>query len=145
MTDLPQRLGRWTAARLGVHPSIFGVGSHTHGFVLPAYLERSHDQPLRAALRTAAKGTEAVLVVVRGSSCTGKTRAAYEAVQHVGGLAEWDRVFPVRHQALWRYWRPARSRHVPSCGSTMYTSCWPGVTEKDSRPACSPGWISPVL
>ncbi|MGW0552231.1 tetratricopeptide repeat protein [Streptomyces altiplanensis] len=94
LTDLPQRLGRWTAARLRVHPSISGVGSHTHEFVLPAYIERFHDQKLRAALRTAAEGTEAVLVVVRGSSCTGKTRAAYEAVRHVGSLAEWDLVFP---------------------------------------------------
>lgn len=94
LTDPPQRLGCWTAARLRVHPSISGVGSHAHGFVLPAYVERSHDRQLREALLTAAEGTEAVLVVVRGSSCTGKTRAAYEAVRHAGALEEWDLVFP---------------------------------------------------
>ncbi len=62
--------------------------------MLPAYVERAHDQKLREVLRTAAEGAEAVLVVVRGSSCTGKTRAAYEAVRHVGGLDGWDLIFP---------------------------------------------------
>ncbi|MBT2508342.1 hypothetical protein J7I98_21105 [Streptomyces sp. ISL-98] len=94
LTDPPQRLDRWTAARLRVHPSISGMGLHTPGFVLPAYVERAHDQKLREVLRTAAEGAEAVLVVVRGSSCTGKTRAAYEAVRHVGGLGGWDLIFP---------------------------------------------------
>ncbi|MFJ1576375.1 hypothetical protein [Streptomyces sp. NPDC088182] len=94
LTDRPQRLGCWTPAQLRVHPSISGIGSHDSGFVLPTYVERPHDQRLRDVLRTAVAGEEAVLVVVRGGSCTGKTRAAYEAVRHVGGLADWDLVFP---------------------------------------------------
>ncbi|MBT2401860.1 sel1 repeat family protein [Streptomyces sp. ISL-100] len=94
LADPPQRLDRWTAAGLRVHPSISGMGSHAPGFVLPSYVQRPHDQKLREALRTAAGGVEAVLVVVRGSSCTGKTRAAYEAVRHVRGLDDWELVFP---------------------------------------------------
>lgn len=94
LTDPPQRLDCWTAAQLRVHPSISGISSQASGFVLPSYVERAHDQQLRAVLRTAVMGGEAVLVVVRGSSCTGKTRAAYEAVRHVGALADWDLIFP---------------------------------------------------
>ncbi|MCY0953209.1 hypothetical protein [Streptomyces sp. H27-S2] len=94
LTDPPQRLDRWTAAQLRVHPSISGISSPSTGFVLPSYVERPHDQQLREVLRTAVTGREAVLVVVRGGSCTGKTRAAYEAVRHVGALADWQLVFP---------------------------------------------------
>ncbi|QTA36796.1 sel1 repeat family protein [Streptomyces sp. CA-256286] len=94
LTDSPQRLDCWTAAQLRVHPSISGISSHAPGFVLPSYVERPHDQQLRELLRSAATDGEAVLVVVRGGSCTGKTRAAYEAVRHVGALADWDLVFP---------------------------------------------------
>lgn len=94
LSDPPQRLERWTAARLGVHPSISGISSPSTGFVLPSYVERPHDQQLREALRTAVAGREAVLVVVRGGSCTGKTRAAYEAVRHLSALADWELFFP---------------------------------------------------
>ncbi|MDJ0345710.1 hypothetical protein QMK19_34310 [Streptomyces sp. H10-C2] len=94
LSDPPQRLDRWTASQLRVHPSISGTTSDAPGFVLPSYIERPHDQQLRQVLQTAIAGGEAALVVVRGGSCTGKTRAAYEAVRRIGGLADWDLVFP---------------------------------------------------
>ncbi|MEU6732738.1 hypothetical protein ABZ929_05960 [Streptomyces physcomitrii] len=104
LPDPPRRLGLWTAAALRVHPSISGdrpaenarpgtapspavdPGSRAHpaGFVLPAYVPRPHDDLLREALTAAAAAGEPALVVVRGGSCTGKTRAAYEAVRTLG-------------------------------------------------------------
>ncbi|WP_052229765.1 sel1 repeat family protein [Streptomyces sp. CT34] len=94
VADPPQRLGAWSAARLRVHPAISGTAAGTSGFVLPRYVSRPHDRQLREALRTAAAGGRAALLVVRGGSCTGKTRTAYEAVRHIPALADWDLVFP---------------------------------------------------
>jgi hypothetical protein len=56
---------------LGVHP-VIGGGP------MPPYVRRPHDELLRAVLDPAV--TASRLVVVRGGSSTGKTRAAYEAV-----------------------------------------------------------------
>ncbi len=97
LPDPPRRLGLWTAAGLRVHPSISGDRPAEDalpdtarpevplpGFVLPAYVPRPHDDRLREALTAAAAAGEPALVVVRGGSCTGKTRAAYEAVRTLG-------------------------------------------------------------
>ncbi|WP_052808572.1 helix-turn-helix domain-containing protein [Streptomyces cyaneogriseus] len=94
LTDPPRPVRHWTAAQLGVHPSISGTGAHTRGFTVPAYVERPHDEDLRQALNRAVTSDESVLVIVRGGSCTGKTRSAYEALNAVGGLADWDLVCP---------------------------------------------------
>ncbi|WP_328318185.1 hypothetical protein [Streptomyces sp. NBC_00388] len=94
LADPPRRLDQWTAARLRVHPAVSGTGTHAPGFVLPTYVERLHDRQLRDVLRTAVTGHEVVLLVVRGGSCTGKTRAAYEAVRQVCSPAGWDLVLP---------------------------------------------------
>ena len=50
---------------------------------LTPYLRREHDKDLRAALHQAAKGGRSVLAVLAGGSCTGKTRALYEALMEV--------------------------------------------------------------
>ena len=60
--------------------------------MLPDYIERDHDRQLRHRLATAAAGEQAALVLVRGESCTGKTRAAFEAVQAC--LRGWGLVSP---------------------------------------------------
>ncbi|MER5638201.1 hypothetical protein ABT095_14730, partial [Kitasatospora sp. NPDC002227] len=60
--------------------------------MLPDYVERGHDRQLRAQLEAAAADRQTVLVVVRGESCTGKTRTAFEAIQRC--LADWQLVFP---------------------------------------------------
>ncbi|MEU3787804.1 hypothetical protein [Streptomyces sp900129855] len=61
--------------------------------MLPDYIQRDHDRQLRQRL-TAATTTngETALLVVRGASCTGKTRTAYEAVRAC--LSDWQLVFP---------------------------------------------------
>ncbi|ROQ65213.1 TPR repeat protein [Streptomyces sp. CEV 2-1] len=92
--DKPRQVERWTAQELGVHPAISGTSGPTvdGAFVLPEYLEREHDGQLRARLDEAAAGQRTALLVVRGESCTGKTRTAFEGVRSC--LAKWNLVFP---------------------------------------------------
>jgi hypothetical protein len=68
---------RWNPVALGVHSAIGGT--------LPAYVRRLHDDLLRALLDPAVVPSR--MVVLRGASSTGKTRAAYEAVREC--LPEW--------------------------------------------------------
>ena len=63
---------------------------------MPAYVRRPHDELLRAVLDPAVPASR--LVVVRGGSSTGKTRAAYEAV--AGRLADWQLDYPLDPGAL---------------------------------------------
>jgi hypothetical protein len=62
--------GQWDPVELGVHP-VAGGGP------MPAYIRRPHDELLRAVLDP--EVADSRLVVIRGASSTGKTRAAYEA------------------------------------------------------------------
>ncbi|MFJ5657501.1 sel1 repeat family protein [Streptomyces microflavus] len=100
LPDKPRPVGSWTAKRLGVHPAIAGTsaGGTAGEFVLPAYVQRPHDSRLRGRLTVAVAGREALLVVVRGTSCTGKTRTAYEAVRSV--CADWDLLYPAGPDSL---------------------------------------------
>ncbi|WP_236062405.1 hypothetical protein [Actinacidiphila acididurans] len=66
--------------------------------MLPAYLERDHDRRLRDHLLDAARGERTTLVLVRGSSCTGKTRTAFEAVRVC--LPDWRLVRPKTPEGL---------------------------------------------
>jgi len=61
--------GRWDPVDLGVH-QVIGGGP------MPTYVRRQHDDLLRAVLDPAVPASR--LVVVRGVSSTGKTRAAGE-------------------------------------------------------------------
>jgi hypothetical protein len=81
--------GRWDPVELGVHP-VIGGGP------MPPYVRRPHDELLRAALAPAVAASR--LVVVRGESSTGKTRAAYEAV--AARLADWQVDYPLNAAAL---------------------------------------------
>ena len=67
--------GQWDPVDLGVH-QVIGGGP------MPPYVRRPHDELLRAVLDPAVAASR--LVVVRGGSSTGKTRAAYEAVTAAG-------------------------------------------------------------
>jgi hypothetical protein len=81
---------RWDPVKeLGVHPVI-------RGGPLPPYVRRQHDELLRAVLDPAVAANR--LVVVRGESSTGKSRAAYEAV--AGRLADWQLDYPLDAGAL---------------------------------------------
>ena len=78
---------------------------------MPAYIRRPHDELLRAILDPAVAASR--LVVVRGGSSTGKTRAAYDAV--VGQLADCQLDYPLDPSWIhcvslsWRW----RDRAVP--------------------------------
>ena len=77
------RPGRWDPVELGVHQVI-------DGGPMPAYVCRPHDALLRAVLNPAVPASR--MLVVRGGSSTGKTRAAYQAV--VDRLPNWRLVYP---------------------------------------------------
>ena len=81
--------GQWDPVDLGVH-QVIGGGP------MPPYVRRPHDELLRAVLDPAVPASR--LVVVRGGSSTGKTRAAYEAV--AGQLADWQLDYPLNAAAL---------------------------------------------
>ncbi|MFF5004158.1 sel1 repeat family protein [Streptomyces phaeochromogenes] len=85
LSDPPRPVRAWSARRLGVHPAIPGHPVAPGGrFVLPRYVLRPHDAELRTNLSAAiADGAAPRLVVVEGGSCTGKSRAAFEAVRAV--------------------------------------------------------------
>ncbi|WP_153547159.1 hypothetical protein [Streptomyces sp. RB17] len=70
--------------------------------MVPPYVERDHDGELRSHLGMLA-GKGAGVIVVRGDSCTGKTRSVWEAVtawvpdwQRPGRAAESTAVGPAR-------------------------------------------------
>jgi hypothetical protein len=84
-----RRAGRWDPVDLGVH-KVIGGGS------MPVYVCRLHDELVRAVLDPAVPASR--LVVVRGGSSTGKTRAAYEAI--LDRLADWRVDYPLDPGAL---------------------------------------------
>ncbi len=92
--DRPRALSTFTAKHLGVHPAIRGASwrGAQSAFVLPNYFDRPHDRLLRERLHRVSAGASIELVVLRGASCTGKTRTAYEAVRSC--LADWQLVHP---------------------------------------------------
>jgi tetratricopeptide (TPR) repeat protein/transcriptional regulator with XRE-family HTH domain len=74
-------IGGWDPFTLGVHHPISGVWPSSesgHLPVLPPYLQREHDRRLRELLDPGL--SRPLMVVLVGESCTGKTRAAYEAI-----------------------------------------------------------------
>jgi hypothetical protein len=82
-------VGRWDPVTLGVH-QVIGGG------MMPAYIRRPHDDLVRAVLSPAVPASR--LVVLRGGSSTGKTRAAYEAV--ADQLGDWHLDYPLDPGAL---------------------------------------------
>jgi hypothetical protein len=84
------RLARcWDPVELGVH-QVIGGGP------MPPYVRRPHDELLAAVLDPAVRSSR--LVVLRGGSSTGKTRAAYQAV--MDRLAGWQLDYPQDPGAL---------------------------------------------
>ncbi|MFE3496500.1 hypothetical protein ACFXOS_26145 [Streptomyces sp. NPDC059175] len=77
----------WQPDRLGVHRAV----QEHDGMKLPPYIERDHDGELRSHLHTVASAG-AGMVVVRGDSCTGKTRSAWEAV--TACVPDWQLLYP---------------------------------------------------
>ncbi|MEO3750782.1 sel1 repeat family protein [Streptomyces sp. B6B3] len=101
LPDRPRPVACWTPKRLGVHPAIAGrrAPGDDPAYVLPVYVPRGHDERLRARLTAAAdSGAQPVLVMVRGTSCTGKTRSAYEAIR--AAVPQWNLLAPLGPDAL---------------------------------------------
>ncbi len=100
--DVPRPVPEWTAERLDVHPAVSGLAAHQadrgHEFVLPRYVSRAHDRRLRTLLADCADNSTNGWVTVRGRSCTGKTRTAFEAVRTV--LHDWQLLFPADTDSL---------------------------------------------
>ncbi|MGW2303865.1 tetratricopeptide repeat protein [Streptomyces sp. NPDC001809] len=98
--DRPRPVEEWKAEQLGVHPAIHGADDPDKEgvFTLPKYLARDHDRRLRHHLDNASGSEQAILVIVRGASCTGKTRTAFEAVRAC--LLGWQLVFPKTAKGL---------------------------------------------
>ncbi|WP_218042111.1 transcriptional regulator [Streptomyces abyssomicinicus] len=99
-----QAVGRpireWDPYDLEVHPAstplVFKAATHApvrngQHPVLPGYVPRGHDHILTDVVRAAMDGRSEMLVLV-GSSSTGKTRACWEAVQQL--------------PSTWRLWHP---------------------------------------
>ncbi|MCX5256734.1 sel1 repeat family protein [Streptomyces canus] len=102
LADRPHPVRSWTPQRLGVHPAIPGhpAEPESTGFVLPRYVPRPHDTELRERLAAAAvDGAPPLLVVVRGESCTGKTRTAFEAL-NTAVPDDFKLIFPANADSL---------------------------------------------
>ncbi|MFF1934394.1 hypothetical protein [Streptomyces sp. NPDC058228] len=100
LPDTSRTTAEWHAQRLGVHPAAPSPGQQlpAPGFVLPTYVPRPHDTQIQRRLERVAAGRAFELLVVRGSSCTGKTRTAYEAVR--AALPHWRLIHPKTAEAV---------------------------------------------
>lgn len=89
----------WSAKQLNVHSAVSGqrLGAQ-EGFVHPEYVPRPHDISVWDCLKHLAAGSETQLLLLRGGSCTGKTRTAYEAVR--AALPDWRLAYPKTAEAL---------------------------------------------
>jgi hypothetical protein len=87
-------ISEWDPYQLEVHPAgPVGHGSSAQSKpVLPRYVQRDHDHLLAEAVQDVQRGNSRMMVLV-GSSSTGKTRACWEAVA------------PLAHRE-WQLWHP---------------------------------------
>ncbi|WP_406224209.1 hypothetical protein [Streptomyces canus] len=107
----------WEPHALEVHPA--GPGSAASGSgtpavrALPGYVPREHDVVLADAVRDAAAGHSRIVVLV-GTSSTGKTRACWEAIQPLAdrGWRLWHPYQPSRAQAALEELHQLRPRTV---------------------------------
>ncbi|MEU6547902.1 helix-turn-helix domain-containing protein [Streptomyces sp. NPDC046859] len=90
-SGLGKLIGEWGPHDLEVHPA--GPRECVDGDSgLPGYVRRAHDRALDETVKAAAAGRSRIVVLV-GTSSTGKTRACWEAVQ------------PLADEG-WRLWHP---------------------------------------
>ncbi|MGW7487566.1 hypothetical protein [Streptomyces sp. NPDC054786] len=97
-------IGEWEPHALEVHPAgpaPAGPGSGSpEQRALPGYVPREHDRILADAVREAGEGHSRMLILV-GTSSTGKTRACWEAIQSLAekGWRLWHPFDPTRAEA----------------------------------------------
>ncbi|MFF0516148.1 hypothetical protein [Streptomyces sp. NPDC004250] len=103
-------LSTWDPHDLEVHPAGVvpdGSAGRSQGRrKLPGYVSRRHDQVLAEAVRDAASGRSRMVVLV-GTSSTGKTRACWEAVQSLTASG-------------WRLWHPFDPGRVEAALSKLH-------------------------
>ncbi|MFI9388953.1 helix-turn-helix domain-containing protein, partial [Kutzneria sp. NPDC052558] len=145
-------IGQWDPHDLEVHPA--GTATGAAGFEarsrreLPGYVRRAHDQILAKAVSEAAAGRSRMLVLV-GSSSTGKTRACWEAVQALAdrGWRLWHPHDPTRAEATLADLGRVKPRTVvwlnetqhylghPQYGERIAAALHTLLTDTDRRPA----------
>ncbi|MFE3193917.1 hypothetical protein ACFXHA_33285 [Nocardia sp. NPDC059240] len=96
----------WSAEALRVHATVGGTR-------MIDYVPRPHDTEVRGALDQALAGSGSRMIVLRGGSCTGKTRTAIEALL--------DRI---PHWSLLRPTGAAQLRHVLKTDQATSTVIW---------------------
>ncbi|MER5386187.1 hypothetical protein ABT040_39110 [Streptomyces sp. NPDC002688] len=98
--SLGRPISQWNPHDLEVHPA--GLAPRVRGNAeaqqLPGYVPREHDRLLADAVRDVVRGPSRMVMLV-GSSSTGKTRACWEAVQPLADLG-WS---------LWHPFDPSRA------------------------------------
>lgn len=82
---------KWRPADLAIHRALRSGQSDDAKPELPGYLRRPHDDQLDRALKDT---VDSALVVLRGGSSTGKSRALYEAILRHNVLRDWPLHFP---------------------------------------------------
>ncbi|MFD7602357.1 hypothetical protein ACFWAN_17800 [Streptomyces mirabilis] len=95
-------IGDWDPHELEVHPAGPALSKHQPAglSILPGYVMRDHDRVLDEVVSDAAGGHSRMVVLV-GTSSTGKTRACWEAVQPLAssGWRLWHPFDPTRGEA----------------------------------------------
>lgn len=110
-------IGEWEPHDLEVHPAGPGEAAFgsdvSGGRVMPGYVRREHDRVLARAVEDAAAGRSRIVVLV-GTSSTGKTRACWEAVQPLAdrGWRLWHPFDPTRAEAALEDLHRVRPRTV---------------------------------
>lgn len=96
---------QWEPHDLEVHPASAAVGSADlpRQRPLPGYIPREHDQALAEAVQHAREGRSR-MVLLSGTSSTGKTRACWEAILPLAdsGWKLWHPFDPTRAEAALR-------------------------------------------
>ncbi|MFJ3692125.1 helix-turn-helix domain-containing protein [[Kitasatospora] papulosa] len=118
--DPGRLIGEWEPHDLEVHPaghsSSIGDGSDAPGArALPGYVRREHDRVLAEAVRDVVAGRSRIVVLV-GSSSTGKTRACWEVVQ------------PLAERG-WRLWHPFDPTRAEAARRPDQTGKWPSALD----------------
>jgi transcriptional regulator with XRE-family HTH domain len=98
---LGKPIAEWDPHHLEVHPAGSDVGlGHPSVSLLSGYIRRDHDRVLADSVSAVAAGKRRMVMLV-GSSSTGKTRACWEAVQPLAskGWVLWHPFNPTRAEA----------------------------------------------
>ncbi|MFG2030016.1 helix-turn-helix domain-containing protein [Streptomyces sp. NPDC048825] len=128
-------INQWDPHDLEVHPATSAPGGRHSGTMerrrLPGYVPRAHDRVLAEAVREAAEGSSRMVILV-GTSSTGKTRACWEAVQPLTekGWRLWHPFAPTRAEAALEDLHRVQPRTVVWMNDAQHYLGAPGAGEK---------------